>query len=128
MIPFPDPTAVALMLQLVGDEVADRVGTDEEIGSVPFVRLTLVADLEPPTNWERTPLFQVEVWHHTPYEAGVLATRIANLWPTVRRSTAAGAYVSGAWVESMPRPLPDPNTDHARYFLEVGLRIHTPKE
>lgn len=126
-IPFADPVVVALLAEHFADEVGDRVSTTD-VGPSPSLRVTLLYDEEPPTTWERTPIFQVEVWADDAYAAGVLATRITNVWPTLRRVNAGGAYVSGCWIDSHPRPLPDPDTDRARYLLQVGLRIHAPKE
>lgn len=122
-VPFPDPVVVALLVQHFGDEVGDRVSIDT-VGLVPSLRVSNTGDREAPSNWERTPIFQVEVWHSSAFAAGTLATRIANEWPSIRRVNVAGAFVSGAWVETNPRPLPADDTDLARYFLEVGLRLH----
>lgn len=123
MIPFADPVVIALLVDRFSDAVGDRVSVSQVAGP-PSLRVTLTGDLEAPTDWERTPIFQVEVWAVSEFEAGTLATRITNEWPQIRRVNAAGAYVSGAWIESHPRPLPADDTDLARYILEVGLRLH----
>lgn len=122
-VPFADPVVIALLVEHFGDAVGNRVSIDN-VATTPSLRVALVGDLEAPTLWERTPIFQVEVWADSAFEAGTLATRITNEWPSIRKVTAGGAYVSGTWIESHPRPLPADDTDLARYFLEVGLRLH----
>jgi hypothetical protein len=124
-IPFPDPIAITLLRDNFADQFDDNIGSNIDVSQVPSLRVTLVTDREAPTNWERTPIFQAEVWASTALEAGQLATEISNVWPTLSRQTVGEGFISHCWVESQPRPINESSSDFYRYFLEIGMRVHS---
>lgn len=124
-IPFPDPMIIELLRENFSEQFDDNIGSNIDVSQVPSLRVTLITDRESPTNWERTPIFQVEVWSSSALQAGQLATEISNVWPTLGRQMVGEGYVSHTWVHSQPRPLNESDSDYFRYFLEVGLRVHT---
>lgn len=129
-LPFVDPVFVALLRAAPVAGYGNRVGVDIE-NPLPAIRVSVIRDREPAvTPWERTPIAQVEVWTDDRQDllAGTIATQLVAYWRTITPQTIAGAYVSGAWVETSPRPLADTESDKTRYLFEVGLRLHPPKE
>ena len=124
-VPPPTPVVIAELHSLglglpVGTEVA---------GSLPAVRVAKTGDLEAPTRWEGTPLFQVEVWSSSEGEAEDVAYAIFNEWPhfsphEVSPNGGTPALVHGRWVEVAPYPLPNPDdTDNHRFVLSLGIRL-----
>lgn len=124
-VPSPTPVVIAEIHSLglglpVGTEVA---------GSLPAVRVAKTGDLEAPTRWEGTPIFQVEVWAASEGVAEDLAYSIFNAWPDasahpVSPSGGTAAVVHGRWVEVAPYPLPNPDgTDNFRFVLSLGIRL-----
>lgn len=132
MVPYPDPVVIAVLASLteVSDAVDDRISTALD-SVLPAIRLAKVGDLESPSDWEATPLYQIEVWSADEIEAGLIAWAIKNAWPTARRQVVGDALVTSRWVEIDPRSLPDTDndtvadtgTDFARYLLTVGIRL-----
>lgn len=126
MIPAPTPVVISELLSLLSIPVGTEV---DDWGALPAVRVTKTGDLEAPSTWEATPLFQVEVWAMSEGEAEDIAYDLRNRWTLwgARRVAVDGvapAVVHGRWVEVDPSPLtaPDETTYH-RYALTVGIRI-----
>jgi hypothetical protein len=126
VIPFPDPVVISLLanLPVLSSTVDDRVSTElDDRGILPALRITKVTDREPPTYWEATPIYQVEVWAQDEFQAGSIAWEIKNHWPTAVREVVGDALVHGRWVDSDPHSSPDPQTDLPRYLMTVGIRL-----
>jgi hypothetical protein len=124
VVPFPDPVVVAVLasLPVLADSVGDRVSTALE-PTFPALRVTKVRDHEPPTSWEATPIYQIEVWDDDAFTAGSIAWDIKNHWPTAKREVVGDALVHGRWVDLDPIPSPDPETETPRYLVHVGIRL-----
>lgn len=123
-VPFPDPVVIALLSANadVLDVAGGRVSTVLD-ANLPALRVTKVADYEPPTSAEATPLYQVEVWAHDELVAGDLAWRLAQSWPTGTAETVLTALVHGRWTESNPFPSLDTETLTPRYLVTLGIRL-----
>lgn len=122
-VPYPDPVVIALLAELPGlDEIGGRISTSLD-STLPALRVTKVADYEPPTSAEATPLYQVEVWAHDELVAGDLAWRLAQSWPTGTAETVLTALVHGRWTESNPFPSLDTETLTPRYLVTLGIRL-----
>lgn len=129
-LPFIDPVFIALLRAAPLTQYGSRVGVDIE-NPLPALRVSVIRDRESAvTHWERTPIAQVEVWAEPKQDllAGTIAAQLVAYWRTITPQTISGAYVSGAWVETNPRPMADTESDKTRYLFEVGLRLHPPKE
>jgi len=123
MIPRPAPAVVAFIKSLGITALGGRVSTQLS-QTLPACRITLLYDLDPSEDWERTPVFQVEVWATDDAIADEIANEIYNRWRSFRGQYGQ-AYVSGAWPHSGgPRPLPDQTTNLKRAQFEAALRIH----
>lgn len=88
---------------------------------LPAVRVTLVYDYDA-QEWERAPVFQIEVWADDEIVADTLANSLWNAWPGFR-GVYANTTVMGAWRVSGPRPLPDTVSSKARVMFEGAFRI-----
>lgn len=123
-VPYPDPVFIALLadLPVVADQTDGRVSVVLD-ATLPAARVTKVGDLEPPTTFEGTPIYRVEVWADDELTAGDIAWRIKNTWPAAVPTVIAGARVHGRWVEANPRPSPDPETGKPRYLVDLGIRL-----
>lgn len=125
MIPFPDPVVISLLANLpaLSADFDGRVSTRLNPDDLPAIRITKVSDREAPSPWEATPIYQIEVWTDDELQAGELAWKIRNTWPTAVREVVGDALVHGRWVDTNPTPAPDPDTDKSRYLLDVGIRL-----
>lgn len=121
MTPAPTPVVIAILKALAVESVT-RVSI-KLLSPLPALRVTQVSDAETPSSSSIAPLFQIEVWAGDELDAERIAWRLADVWPTAVRQVVRDAVVHGRWVEINPRPLPDPETGHARYLLTVGLRL-----
>jgi len=123
-VPYPDPAIIALLADLppLADDLGGRVSTVLD-ATLPALRVTKVGDLEAPTTWEATPLYQVEVWADDEFTAGDLAWRITNVWPRAVAQVAGNAVVHARWVEANPFPSPDPETEKPRFLVTLGIRL-----
>lgn len=126
-LPMPEPAAVELLARMLPgtmDVATSSNGVTPQ--TLPFLRVTVTGDREAPTDWERTPILQVDVWAETETEAAELATFLAYAWPLTSDSETGDAYISGAWVEQHPRLLTStPTAEPPRYILSLGFRIHS---
>lgn len=127
MIPFPVPLAVAFLTShpdlapLHGGRVSTVLRQP-----LPAVRVSLIGGA-PATRWEWRPELQIEAWAEDEMTAGTLATSLREVWTTFR-GPVDGGFVSGAWIVSEPRHVPDDQTDLARYLLVGAFAVHPPKE
>lgn len=124
MVPFADPVIISLLAN--HPDLLPRHGgrvSVESLDPLPSLRVTNVGDTGAGSYWGTSPVFQVEAWDYDPIAAGEMANLIANTMPEIRQVQVEGAFVVGVWIESNPRPLPDPDTDYFRYVLEVGLLL-----
>jgi hypothetical protein len=130
MVPYPDPVVIDVLNDLDFPEIDGRISTVLD-PVLPALRIAKVGDLEEPSPWEATPLYQIEVWAADELEAGRLAWDLRHAWPRYRREVVGDALVTARWVEVNPRSFPDTDnditadsgTDLARYILTVGLRL-----
>lgn len=124
-VPSPTPVLIAEIHSL---GLGLPVGT-KNTGALPAIRVAKTGDLEAPTRWEGTPLFQVEVWSADEGQAEDLAYIIFNEWPhftahTIAPVAGTPATVHGRWVDVAPYPLPKPDdTDNHRFVLSLGIRL-----
>lgn len=122
-VPYPDPVVIALLAELPGlDEIGGRISTSLD-STLPALRVTKVADLEPPTSEEATPIFQVEIWADDEFVAGDLAWRLKDIWPFSVPTVVGSALVHGRWVEASPFPQPDSETEKPRFLISLGIRL-----
>jgi hypothetical protein len=123
MSPRPAPAVIAFLKTLPIPAIAGRVST-RLFSTLPAVRVALVYDLNADYTYERTPVFQIEVWADDEAVADTIAVQIYDAWPSFR-GTFGDAVVSGAWPHSGgPLPLPDPTTNKPRAYFMGALRIH----
>lgn len=117
----PDAAAVALLKAIpqVTAITSTRISTDYLPGAAS-IRLTLLPGGRAEQEMWRASL-QVECWATDQVVAGQLATVVRQWWPTVRGTVDTSTHCAGAWVESNPMWMPDPDSDRPRYVLTVGL-------
>lgn len=117
----PDAAAVALLKSAgaITSITGTRISTDYLPGAAS-IRVTLLpggrAEQE---NWRAA--IQVECWATDQIVAGQLATKVRSVWPSFRGAVDATTHCIGAWVESNPAWMPDPDSDRPRYILTCGL-------
>lgn len=121
MMTTPDAAAIALLrtLPAVTALTSTRISTDYLPGSAS-IRVTLLPGGQAEQELWRASL-QVECWATDQIVAGQLATVVRSSWPTVRGVVDSATHCAGAWVESNPTWMPDPDSDRPRYILTVGL-------
>lgn len=122
-VPFPDPVVVSL-LSTRYTALGGRVSL-LDTAPVPSAKVTGTGSLEPSDGFEQTPIYQVDIFADDELTAGTIAWEIVNDWPSIHHLTVGTALVVGAWVETLPRILPRTDSNHARYLLEVGIRLTT---
>lgn len=124
MVPYPDPVAIALLATLpaLATTIGDRVSTTLD-STLPAIRLTKVADREPPSYWEATPIYQAEIWAEDEFQAGQIAWDLKNAWPTATHEVVGDALVTGRWVDFDPHSSPDPQTELPRFLVGLGIRL-----
>lgn len=120
---FPTPVFIRLLLDmdLFGESVSTNgAGAPEQF---PAARVLLLNDRTPQQPWT-TAVAQVDVYGDDELATGDLAFVVAERWRTgILPGVYAGSRVERGWVESLPRPFPDPETHAARYLMELGLVI-----
>ena len=121
MMTAPDAAAIALLRTLPGVTAltSTRISTDYLPGAAS-IRVTLLPGGQAEQELWRASL-QIECWAADQIVAGQLATAVRTSWRTVRGGVDATTWCAGAWVESNPTWLPDPDSDRPRYVLTVGL-------
>lgn len=117
----PDAAAIALLKadSTITAITSTRISTDYLPGTAS-IRVTLLGGtFAEQENWRA--LLQLECWATDQIAAGQLATTVRQQWPTYRGTAGTGTWCAGAWLESNPFWLPDPDSDRPRYVLTVGL-------
>ncbi len=122
-VPYPDPVMIAVLAELPAlADLGGRISVDLD-SVLPAARITKVRDLEAPSAWEATPIFQVEIWGEDALVTGRLAWDLKNVWPSVVKQRIGDALVTGRWVDVDPNPSPDRETGLARHLLSLGIRL-----
>lgn len=121
MMTTPDAAAIALLrtLTAVTALTSTRISTDYLPGTAS-IRVTLLPGGQAEQELWRATL-QIECWATDQIVAGQLATAVRTSWPTVRGAVDSATWCAGAWIESNPTWMPDPESDRPRYILTVGL-------
>jgi len=118
------PDAEVLMVDFLATHpnltalVGERVGTGLD-NDLPAIRVTRMGRA-PTATWEDVPELQLECWAETQNEASVLARTVVSVLPDVVGEHAEGA-VRGWAITLGPLWSPDPDTDLARYLVDVSL-------
>lgn len=125
-IPAPTPALIAILRDLMADEVGDRISISLD-RVLPALRVAKTGDQAPPSEWEAVPMYQIEVWHEDELEAERIAWHLKNVWTSATLRTYGSAAVHGRWVVQDPLHLPanddEAKTDLARYLVTVAFRL-----
>lgn len=121
-VPYPDPVFVQALTAL------DALATVHSVSTtlydvLPAVRVAKVRDHEAPSDWEATPIYQVEVWADDEFQAGEIAWAVKNEWPSAHKQVVGSALITHRWVDLDPLPFPDVETDKPRHIVHLGLRL-----
>lgn len=117
----PDAAAIALLKanSAITAITGTRISTDYIAGAASL-RITLIGGTQAEQeNWRA--LLQIECWATDQIVAGQLATAVREQWPSFRGPAGTGTQCIGAWLETNPYWMPDPDSDRPRYILTGGL-------
>lgn len=117
----PDAAAIALLKAdtTITAITSTRISTDYLPGTAS-IRVALVGGSQAEQeNWRAH--IQIECWATDQIVAGQLATTVRDRWPTFRGAIGTSTQCIGAWLETNPAWMPDPESDRPRYILTGGL-------
>jgi hypothetical protein len=119
----PDAAAIALLRTIpqVTALTGTRISTDYQPGPAS-IRVTLLpGGAAAQETWRAA--IQVECWATDQITAGQLAAAVRRWWPTLRGTIGTDTWCAGAWIETNPSWVPDPESDRPRYILTAGLLL-----
>lgn len=123
------PDAETVMVQALGAQAAVTAITSTRIGTVipdtpvfPLIRLTKVAERFTDEEGLEEVTVQVECWADSDATASQLARTVVAARKDMR-GVYAGGWMGLVDVASGPTPAPDPESQRARYILDLDAAV-----